>query len=183
MRLNLGSGWHRLDGWTNVDLYADDADVKADLRTVEFPPGSVSAILSTHTIEHLEHADAIGLFRRCFTWLESGGRIAIETPDRAKCMALINQGKHLEGAKGIFGGRSINKAGWHQWLVKWAKNNGSASVPNEWNLPGEAHLYVWTAAELSQALADAGFEDVLTETPVYHGARGWRDCRVTGRKP
>ncbi len=185
MKLNLGSGWHYLKGYTNVDLH-HDADVKADLRDFEAEDGSVEMILTTHVIEHFTKDDGIDLLKRCFRWLEPGGRIVIETPDREKCHALIAQGKSLEGAKGLYGGRSVNKRGWHELLMDWTAaypTQGPLQVPAEWNLPGEAHLYVWKGEDLRQALSDVGFDECIVGRPVHHGGRDWRDVRVSGRKP
>lgn len=189
MKLNLGSGWHYLKGYTNVDLH-HDADVKADLRDFEAEDGSVEMILTTHVIEHFTKDDGIDLLKRCFRWLEPGGRIVIETPDCMKCWKLIFDGKTLEGAKGLHGGRSVNKRGWHDLLLEWSDRCTESAdkyhlltVPAEWNLPGEAHLYVWTGEELRQALRDVGFDECTVERPVHHGGRVWRDTRVCGRKP
>lgn len=182
-RLNLGSGWHRLDGWTNVDLH-HDADIQADIRTVEFDADSVDAILCVHAIEHISATEGAALIARCYRWLRPGGSLAIETPDRAKCLELIMR-RPIEGAKGLMGGRSADKPGWQAWLAGWVGRGADRgdAVPDPWNIPGEAHVYVWTDAELAHTLSLAGFCDIFVETPFYHGQRGWRDSRVTGRKP
>lgn len=183
VKLNLGSGWHYLDGYVNVDLH-HDADVKADLRQFECAPCSVDSVLTTHTIEHLTRDDGIALIRRCYDWIKPGGRLEIETPDRTKCRLLLAS-RPLEGAKGLMGGRSVAKREWHEWLLAWvaAGADPQVTIPADWNLPGEAHLCVWNAQELIQALSDAGFVECVAQTPVYHGGRTWRDCRVVGTKP
>lgn len=183
VRLNLGSGWHRLEGYINVDLHYD-ADVKADLRNCEFAPDSADEIVSAHTIEHLTREDGAALLRRCLEWLKPGGLLVIETPDATKCRALLPS-RPLEGAKGLRGGRSVNKKGWHEWLIQWAEAGADLTIPDppEWNLPGEPHLYVWTGGELATEFHSAGFVDVRVDSPQYHGFRKWRDSRISGWKP
>lgn len=187
MKINLGSGWHPLKGYTNVDLYYP-ADVKADLRTCEFPEGSAKEILSTHVIEHLSREDGINLIGRCYRWLSPGGRLIFEWPDSDKCrelMALNSPKFQLEGAKGMQGGRSFDKPGWHQWLAEWAARGGDMNepIPEKWNLPGEQHLYVWGGKELAKEFQRIGFSDVQLSLPMFHGRNRYRDSQVSGVKP
>lgn len=191
MKVHLGCGQHRLVGWTNVDLYAP-ADIQADIRQVDFPHRSVTLVKCTHTIEHIERDEAITLFRRIALWLLPGGRLEIETPDRLKCIKLIESGNVLVGVKGLTGGRSSDKPGWHQWIVDHVQeiivdtNYAGYSpatrleIPTEWDIPGERHLYVWTAKELAAALLDAGFSNARVESPLEHAKRVLRDSRVVG---
>lgn len=178
MRINLGSGWRKIEGAVNVDLHYS-ADVQADLRTVEFPPASTDEVLAIHCVEHLERDDAISLFCRVAGWLKPGGLFVIEMPERSRCVALAGRfGKRLVGLKGLVGGRSVDKAGWHEWIKRNADAilAGSAVVPEKWRLPGEAHLYVWTDQELTDVLERCGFE-VAVRPPQFHGSRVERDCR------
>lgn len=193
MKINLGCGPKYLgDGsgeWVNVDLYAERVDVKADIRTVEFAPGCAELVHCIHVIEHIELREGISLIRRAAEWLAPGGKLVIETPDRDKCRRLIKQGNYSEGAKGLFGGRSIDKKEWHAWLLQWATSGAvrdrsirSFVPPERWNLPGEQHLHVWAADELKQAMEKAGLSAAI-ESPLEHGRRAWRDSRVVGTKP
>jgi hypothetical protein len=182
LRLNLGSGWHYLDGFLNVDLH-HDADVKADLRTFDCLPDSAAEILSTHVIEHFTEQDGRDLIARCYRWLRPGGKLILETPDREKCLRLLAR-RPLEGAKGLLGGRSQNKPGWHEFLIDWVTRGADLTerIPTEWDLPGEAHLHVWTGPELSRAMAGAGFVHTEVHAPQHHGGRISRDTRVVGMK-
>lgn len=186
-RVNLGSGWHYKPGWINVDLYAETADVKADLRTVDFESSSILLVEATHCIEHLERADTIDLIGRVFRWLKHGGRFVVEMPERTRCLAK----PALPMIKGLMGGRSQDKAGWKTWLQEnattireeaLAGRSTASIVPEEWDEPGEAHLYVWDENEFKAALEQAGFY-VTTDAPQYHGRQKKRDCRWVGGKP
>ncbi len=183
MRINLGSGWHPMQGYINVDLYYK-SDVKADLRTVEFPEGSADEVLATHVIEHFTRDDGLNIIRRAFRWLKPGGTLILEWPDHDKCRALL-ESHPLDAAKGLMGGRSIDKDNWHRWLRGWARRGASLAetIPDPWNIPGEAHLYVWGGVELAEEFKDAGFIDVQLSNPQFHGRQKQRDSRVSGVKP
>lgn len=185
MKVNLGSGDKYKDGWVNVDLYAKRADVKKDLREVAFPVESVGRILLIHTIEHLSKDDAIDLLKRSFYWLTPGGQIEIETPDKGKCYSLICNGRGVEGAKGLFGGRSERKSEWAEWLKSWVEMDRlhtKTELPERWAVEGEVHLYVWEWTELMGEMFRIGY-DTKIETPQHHGKRHKRDIRIVGTKP
>lgn len=183
MRINLGSGWHPIKGFLNVDLYYP-SDLKADLRTVEFPAGTVDEVIAVHVIEHFSRDDGLNLIERAFRWLKPGGIITLEWPDQDKCRELMRTNP-LEGAKGILGGRSVDKKEWHQWIKGWAARGGNLdeTIPDRWNLPGEQHLYVWGGIELAAELENVGFQNVKLQHPMFHSALKGRDSRVVGVKP
>lgn len=181
-KVNLGSGWKPLPGFVNIDLHYA-ADINADLRTIDIRPESASLIVSSHTIEHLAREDGVSLVGRCFSWLEPGGRIIFEFPDRDKCLKIAKR-LPLQAAKGLLGGRSQHKKEWHEWLVSWAERGCDLAepVPARWNVPGENHVAFYNAIEMSILFRSVGFDDILIEHPSFHGGRSWRDSRVTGRK-
>lgn len=195
MRVNLGSGWHYREGWVNVDLYAKKADLRADLRTVDFPAGSVEEVTAIHSIEHLEREDSIALFRRIFRWLTVGGTLRIEMPERGRCLKLLEHDAaplRLAGAKGLMGGRSDGKDEWRAWLIQHAdqimaaaENNVRLSdlVPDRWREPGAAHLHVWGEGELLDELMKAGFSPAQVVAPTFHGGQKKRDCAWVATRP
>lgn len=186
-RINLGSGWHYKPGWINVDLYAEQADLRADLRTVDFDPASVLLVEATHCIEHLTRTDTVMLLSRVFAWLRPGGRFIVEMPELSRCLRKAT----FANMKGLMGGRSNDKLNWNQWIEENRENIYAEAmagrqtcgiVPDEYQLPGEAHLYVWDEAEFKEAMEQAGFY-VTVEKPMNHGKREKRDCRWVGGKP
>ena len=188
MNLHLGCGSRYLGGWTNVDLYAEKVDVRADLRTVEFEPGSAATIRMVHTIEHFTQAEGIQILRKCAKWLAPGGTLELETPDRRKCLMAIKDGAGPVGAKGLLGGRSKNKPEWDQYVERWSRSTRARRdvrhyrIHPKWNLPGEVHLCVWMGEELAEVLRGFGLVPQIQE-PQHHGKRSWRDTRVVGVKP
>lgn len=148
MKLNLGCGPKALDGWTNCDLYSEAADVVCDIRRLPFLDGSADEVQIYHTIEHVPRADGVKALVEIARVLRPDGTVAIETPDRLKCIALIrgagpkspalNQvegtraatgffypesSRLLNGVKGALGGVSgtrAQKRDWHRWLLSRA---------------------------------------------------------------
>lgn len=195
MRVNLGSGWHYREGFTNVDLFAKKADLRADLRTVDFPAGSVEEVTAIHSIEHLEREDSVALFHRIFRWLTVGGTLRIEMPERGRCLKLIGHDAaplRLAGAKGLMGGRANAKDEWHAWLIENSGRIVAAAtagekmadlVPERWQEPGAAHLHVWGEGELLDVLVKAGFSPAQAVAPTFHGGQKKRDCAWVATRP
>jgi hypothetical protein len=88
LRLHLGCGEQRLDGYVNIDHPPDAhnlmqvrADFEADLTQLAFPLESVDEIRLHHVFEHFPRVVALALLIRWQRWLKPGGRLRIETPD------------------------------------------------------------------------------------------------------
>lgn len=107
MKINLGCGPKRLDGYLSCDLYSPDVDVRCDIRSLPFEDGSVSEVLFYHTIEHVPRADGVQALREIARVLKPAGRVAIETPDRLKLIALIRgKGPKSKGLNVVEGTRA-----------------------------------------------------------------------------
>lgn len=87
VRLNLGAGLDRKEGWVSVDLYGEP-DVRVDLSRDRFPwaDGTVSEILAAHVFEHLE--DWWHALCECARVLRPCGRLEIRTPHESSTTAL-----------------------------------------------------------------------------------------------
>jgi predicted SAM-dependent methyltransferase len=110
MRLNLGSGPQAVPGWINIDrspnIVLDRAPtfkramrwlgvlrdphmtpwsraiVRHDIRRrLPYPDGSVDAIYSSHTLEHLYLAEVRGVLAECARVLRPGGQLRLALPD------------------------------------------------------------------------------------------------------
>lgn len=80
-KLNLGAGDSKFEGFTSVDLYDDEADVKADICDLPFENGSVEAIVAFQVIEHIPYWKSEQMFKEMYRVLQKGGYVEIETPD------------------------------------------------------------------------------------------------------
>ena len=96
VRINLGCGKLKLDGYVNVD---DSPEVEPDVVSgaVEYlnslESNSAGEIYAGHFLEHLEYDDGQAVLRECFRVLKSGGKIGVVVPDTGTIMAVYIQGK------------------------------------------------------------------------------------------
>ena len=81
-RLNLGSGYAPIDGWTNIDLLGAPVDVPWNLkRGIPFPDDSVEAVFSEHVFEHIPLNGALALIQDAVRALVPGGVFRVAVPD------------------------------------------------------------------------------------------------------
>lgn len=193
MNINIGSGNRYKIGWINVDLYADQVDIRKDIREVHFDENSADTILASHVLEHFDRETAVEFTKRFARWLKPGGKLIVEMPNWARCrkLAMADDLKSkLGGLKGLLGGRQTDKELWNQWMIdhediilrhSLTRRSFEEILPPEWNLPGWNHIYVWEAEEYRDAAEACGL-DATVHRATIHGPRHGRDFRVEGAK-
>jgi len=163
MKLHLGCGGRRLDGFVNIDCRPGDAvDIVHDLSQGLPPgvrPGTVTRVETYHFIEHIHRNEAKKVLEMCFEAMKKGGLLVIEVPDlEVQCREV------LEGNYG----RIKNMYG----LQRADRPEGT-----------DIHRWGYTAGSMSKLLRKIGF--VVTHTGPgtdYHTQ--WEPClRVEARKP
>ena len=85
MRLNLGCGFNKLDGFVNVDANADcEPDEVSDLESLPWPwpDNSVDQVVMTHVLEHLGESPAvyIGIIKELYRNCQPDGHVIITVP-------------------------------------------------------------------------------------------------------
>ena len=89
MKLDIGSGTNPYGhGYTTVDPYQDDAEVRAPMQALPFEDGSVEAIYSAHALEHIGWQEVSPTLREWRRVLAEGGELLLRVPDLVWC---INQ--------------------------------------------------------------------------------------------
>lgn len=81
VRLNIGCGFNKLEGFVNVDGFpVCKPDVVHNLNVFPYPweDNSVDVIIAWHVMEHLQ--DWWGAFKECVRILKPGGTIEIRVP-------------------------------------------------------------------------------------------------------
>ena len=94
VKINLGSGHWKFEGWVNVDLDAESLpDVLADLSAdLPFEDGCAEFMHTEDFIDQLELEGAEAFLKECHRILKPGGVIRILTPDVEKlCRMYINE--------------------------------------------------------------------------------------------
>lgn len=90
VRLMIGSGPSKVEGWLSTDILPSRPDVMLLDATKDFPieSGTVDRIHSEHMIEHVDHPHGRTMLAECFRVLKPGGRIRLATPDLDRVLAL-----------------------------------------------------------------------------------------------
>lgn len=137
LRLNLGGGNIKLPGFTNVDKYNPNADIKADIRKLPFENGSVEEVLLNHVIEHIPYRDHIKLLEEIHRVLKEDGVLSIGFPEFEKCVEAF-----------------LSNHGGDRW--KWWVQTLYGSQTDE----GQFHVAPITREHLTEQLFQVGFHKV-----------------------
>ena len=84
LKLDLGCGRNKLEGgWTGVDFYAPDADVKLDLFKSPWPwkDGTVDEIHASHFLEHVPQALRWPFMEECWRVLKPESTMRVIVPN------------------------------------------------------------------------------------------------------
>ena len=82
LKLDLGCGRNKQAGFTGVDFYCDEADIKHDLFTFPYPfaDSSVSEIFCSHFLEHVPGELRWPFFEECWRILKPDATMRIFVP-------------------------------------------------------------------------------------------------------
>ena len=85
MKLNMGCGHNKLEGWVNVELFPECApDVDCDLESLPWPwpDNLVDEVLFNHALEHLgqDTRTFLGMMKELYRVCRNGAEIAINVP-------------------------------------------------------------------------------------------------------
>lgn len=156
MRLNLGCGSKKIDGWTGVDIKS--ADVVADIRHLPFDDDSADEIMAIHVCEHFYVKEILGVIKEWRRVLKPGGTMALELPCLNKVLAHFQNGS------------PENMTLWPLYGDPSTHKDGEPAL----------HKWCWWREEFEKMLRAAGFDDITEETPHYHQPS--RDMRFVCRK-
>lgn len=167
MRLNVGAGSKRLEGYVGVDAVARAAaDIVAPATAIPLDDGVAEEVMAIHLFEHFYRWECDAALLEWKRLLAPGGRLVLELPDLIKCCRNV-----LDG--GVPGGKEPDQ------LTLW----GLYGDPRQSD-PFMAHRWGWTAPALAALLKQHGFVDIKEEAPQFHPAgKVNRDMRIVARKP
>lgn len=154
VRLNLGAGNKRIEGWTSVDL-SGEPDVVADIRELPFADGYADEVMAIHVLEHLYRWDAEAALLEWRRVLKPGGLLILELPDLHKCCAAV-------------------LAGDRDRMTVWGLYGDPV-----YKDPLMVHKWGWTREELTTELRAAGFTKIRNREVQFH--KPARDMRLEAR--
>ena len=152
LKLNIGCGPNRKEGWVNIDLWPG-AELTLDMRErIPFPDGSAIIIYSEHFFDYLDvPEEALHFLRECLRVLEPGGVFRVGVPDTRPPLldyAGIGDGRWLQACK--------TSEDW--WL------------PHPWKTPLDyvnyhfredtRHRYSYDFETIENVLKEAGFVEI-----------------------
>ena len=167
LRLHLGCGQWRFDGYVNIDYPPSEhttisklgADIHADITTLRFPDGTVDEIRLHHVFEHFNRVTALALLIRWQRWLKVGGVLCIETPD------LIGSARTL-----------LSDAAWKTKMAVVRHLAGDQAA--KWAY----HVDHWFAQRFERTLAALGFGSVQKEEKSWSQEPYLSNVIVTAHK-
>lgn len=156
MRLHLGCGRKKWDGYINMDL--KDSDRDGDIRTLPYPDETVQEIVAIHVVEHFFITEIAAILKEWNRVLEPQGRLVIELP----CWDKVQ--KHIKA-------RSPDN--FTRWALFGDPGTHKDGVP-------ALHKWCWSADEMRDVLMMCGFSVVKHEEPIFHQPS--RDMRLVAIK-
>ncbi|MBN1124197.1 MAG: glycosyltransferase [Sedimentisphaerales bacterium] len=152
LRLHLGCGQWRFDGYVNIDYPPAEhttvkqlgADLHTDITTLSFPPQIVDEIRLHHVFEHFNRVTALALLIRWADWLKIGGMLHIETPD------LIGSARTL-----------LSDASWQTKMAAVRHLAGDQAA--QWAY----HVDHWFADRFTHTLDKLGFDQIRTKNSTW----------------
>ncbi|MGL5665036.1 MAG: class I SAM-dependent methyltransferase [Shewanella sp.] len=144
VKLNLACGSNYLDGWINIDIDSEVADLILDLtQPLPYADGSVSHIYAEHFIEHIDQSRALSFLRECKRVLANNGVLRISTP--SLYFLIINYMKYNISA----------------WGDLWMPPT-RAHMVNE-GMRSWGHQFLYDSDEITRLAFEAGFNKIRFE--------------------
>jgi predicted SAM-dependent methyltransferase len=145
MKLHLGCGDKKFEGYINVDIRGEvNPDIVDDISVLEdFNDESVELIYACHVLEHFGRHEYIDVLKKWHQKLESGGTLRISVPDIGAVIQKYNEGVPLRNLMGFLYGGQNYKENYHyigfdfKTLSEDLKNIGFEDV----------HLWDWKEVE------------------------------------
>lgn len=136
MKLHLGCGTKRIEGFINIDIRSmDSVDVVEDIKELKsFKDNTVSLIYASHVLEHFGRKEYKLILTRWYDLLKDAGTLRLCVPDLEQVFNHYAKFKDIEILRGfLYGGQTYDQ---------------------------NYHYCGWDFASLSKDLKEIGFKSV-----------------------
>lgn len=158
IRLELGSGYNPLPGYTHLDLNpnAPDVDIIGPAFPLALPDESCAEIVAIDVLEHISYWDTDAALAEWARVLRPGGVLRLQVPDAHEIMHWYGDEPMvlLRGLPGELPQTPLAGAAWR--LLGGHSDGVYAKDGDDWRL--NAHYSLWSHESLVLALRHAGLE-------------------------
>lgn len=145
LKLDLGAGNTKHEGFVSVDLYDPEADVCADITELPYENESVDEIVCYQVIEHVPYWKSEDIFSEMYRVLKPGGKAIVETVDmEIIARRLLNEGITDNVIYNIYG----------QYYRPWDKER----YPDWENNAASIHRNAWSFGRITDIAGKLGFK-------------------------
>lgn len=115
MRVHLGCGAKRLEGWVHVDAQAHDhVDYQTTIdKLTMFADESIDELYACHVLEHVGRRELIGVLREWNCVLKVGARVRISVPSFDAVVEHYNETGELHEVMGLLVGGQRDRWDYH----------------------------------------------------------------------
>lgn len=116
MKLHLGCGYKKLDGFINIDTRNIEGvvDVVDDIgKLTSFEDNTVSLIYCSHVLEHIGRHEYMSILKRWYELLDDEGTLRLAIPDFEKVVEHYNKHKSMDDIRGFLYGGQNYKENYH----------------------------------------------------------------------
>lgn len=164
LKINIGSGKAKLQGWLNIDI-EPGADLVLDIRKrLPFSDESVTFIYSEHILEHLTYEEGRRFLLECYRCLRKGKILRIAMPDLDEIVQKYET--------------NWRNQDWLSWPgFQWIKTKGQMlNIAFRW----WGHKYLYNEEDLRNQLDEIGF-GIITRCEWNKSSRS-ELCNLETRK-
>lgn len=174
MKLNIGSGNKKINGFTNMDVQKlENVDIVHDLTTFPYPfeTNSIEEIVSQETLEHLPFRKLHLILAEWHRILTIDGRITIQVPDIGAMCRYYAENKICTCVP-----RKADKYSDYKADPNCFRCSGKAVIhPERWQYafsgaqkhPWDAHLNHFTKEYMEFEMEKVGFNNISFEDNIY----------------
>ena len=117
MKLHLGCGNKRIEGFLNIDVrYQPNVDYIDNIKFLrKTPNNSVELIYASHVLEHFSRWDYMSVLQRWYETIKPNGILRIAVPDFEQLCKYYIETKEIRKISGMLYGGQDYEQNYHYW--------------------------------------------------------------------